>query len=106
MNNKSFDLHPDLKDLLETLRSAPEDVTHNIDMIANESFEVDIARLNYDVARIQDELEATRETRNELVRSHQTLHKGLRTLRWTVDMICFSVLALAGIKLAEVLQWM
>ena len=106
MNNKSFDLHPDLKDLLETLRSAPDDVTHNVDKIANEGFEVDIARLNYDVARIIDELDATRETRNELVRSHQTLHKGLRTLRWTVDLLCVSVLALAFMKLAEVTGWM
>ena len=106
MNNKSFDLHPDLKDLLETLRSAPDNPEHNIDTVANEGFEVDIARLNYDVARITDELEATRETRVELVRSHQALHNGLRTLRWTVDLLCVSVLALAFMKLAEVTGWM
>ena len=99
-------IHPDVKDLVDALENAGEDVTAGVDAVVTEGLEIDIQRLNYAIADIDKEIETLTADNIALMGSHADLHRAYQSQSWTVSMLCITVLALGGLELARSMAWL
>ena len=99
-------IHPDIKELVNIMQNASNDVQENIDNLTTEGLEVDVTRLNYTVADMDTELILLKNDVKNLMEDNIEAYRAVRTQRWTVDILCVSVLGLAALELGRSAAWL
>ena len=98
-------VHPDIRELVDILQNASDDVQENLDNMTAEGLEIDITRLNYTVADMDTEILLLKNDVKNLMEDNIEAYRAVRTQRWTVDILCLAVLGLAALELGRSAGW-